>query len=89
LLLTDIVMPGGMTGRDLADQLWGQRPGLKVIFMSGYSADVLGKGTNFIRRTKSHFVQKPSSSRALLETVRRTLDEKEPVPAPGEAGRSI
>jgi two-component system, cell cycle sensor histidine kinase and response regulator CckA len=78
LLLTDIVMPGEMTGRDLAERLWGQRPGLKVIFMSGYSAEVLGKGTGFIRRTRSRFLQKPSSSRAILETVRRCLDEKEP-----------
>jgi CheY-like chemotaxis protein len=85
LLLTDIIMPGEMTGRDLAEQLWGQRPGLKVIFMSGYSADVLVKGTDYIRRTKSHFLQKPSSSRVILETVRRTLDEKEPVAAPGKA----
>jgi two-component system cell cycle sensor histidine kinase/response regulator CckA len=86
LLLTDIVMPGDMTGRDLADQLWGQRPGLKVIFMSGYSADVLGTNGDFIRRTRSHFLQKPSSSRAILETVRQCLDEKESVAAPGEGG---
>jgi CheY-like chemotaxis protein len=85
LLLTDIVMPGEMTGRDLAEQLWGQRPGLKVIFVSGYSAEVLGKGTDFIRRTKSRFLQKPSSSRAILDTVRRCLDEKEPVAVPGRA----
>ncbi len=75
LLLTDIIMPGKMTGRDLAERLWGQRPGLKVVFMSGYSADVLGKGTDFIRRTRSYFVQKPFSSRAILETVRLCLDE--------------
>jgi CheY-like chemotaxis protein len=88
LLLTDIVMPGEMTGRDLADQLWGQRPGLKVVFMSGYSAEVLGTNTDFIRRTGSYFLQKPSTSRALLEMVRRCLDQKEPESAPGEAGRA-
>jgi PAS domain S-box-containing protein len=86
LLLTDIIMPGGMSGRDLAERLWGQKPGLKVLFMSGYSADVLGKNTEFIRRTKSHFLQKPSSSRVILETVRQSLDEKEPEAAPAEAG---
>jgi DNA-binding NtrC family response regulator len=85
LLVTDIIMPGGIAGRDLAERLWGQRPGLKVIFMSGYSAEVLGKGTDFIQRSRSRFVQKPSSSRALLETVRRCLDEKESVAAPGKA----
>jgi PAS domain S-box-containing protein len=86
LLVTDIIMPEEMTGRDLADQLWRQRPGLKVIFMSGYSADVMGKNTEFIRRTKSHFLQKPCSSRALLETVRQCLDESEPLAAPKEGG---
>jgi CheY-like chemotaxis protein len=86
LLLTDIVMPGEMTGRDLADQLWGQRPGLKVVFMSGYSAEVLGTNTDLIRRNRSYFLQKPSMSQAILETVRRCLDEKESVAAPGEAG---
>jgi FixJ family two-component response regulator len=72
-----------MSGRDLAERLWAQKPGLSVIFMSGYSADVLGTNTEFIRRTKSHFLQKPSSSRVILETVRQCLDEKE---AGGRAG---
>ena len=86
LLLTDIVMPGEMTGRDLAERLWEQRPGLKVVFMSGYSAEVLGKGTDFIRRTRSYFLEKPSTSRAILETVRQCLDQTESVAAPGKAG---
>ena len=76
LLLSDIIMPEGVTGRDLAEQLRAQRPALKVIFMSGYSADVIGKDTDFFRRTNSSFLQKPVSSRALLETVRRCLDGK-------------
>jgi PAS domain S-box-containing protein len=88
LLLTDIIMPGEMTGRDLAERLCGQRRGLKVIFMSGYSAEVLGTNTEFIRRTRSQFLQKPCSSRTILETVRRCLDEKESVPAPSEGGRA-
>ena len=86
LLLTDIIMPGEMSGRDLAERLWEQRPGLNVIFMSGYSADVLGKGTEFIRRTRSYFLQKPAASRTLLETVRRCLDEKAPGAAPDQTG---
>jgi CheY-like chemotaxis protein len=87
LLLTDIMMPGEMTGRDLAERLRGQRPELKVIFMSGYSSEVLGTNTDFIRRTRSYFLQKPCSSRTLLETVRRCLDQKGPVAESGEAGR--
>jgi DNA-binding NtrC family response regulator len=76
LLLTDIVMPQGLTGRELTEQLRAQRPALKVIFMSGYSADVIGKDTEFFRRTKISFLQKPCSARTILETVRRCLDEK-------------
>ena len=76
LLLTDVIMPGEMSGRDLADRLWVQRPGLRVIFMSGHSADMLGKNTEFIRRTRSRFLQKPCSSRTLLEAVRECLDEE-------------
>ena len=76
LLLTDIVMPQGVTGRDLAEQLRASRPALKVIFMSGYSADVIGKDTDFFRRSRTDFLQKPCSARILLETVRSCLDRK-------------
>ena len=76
LLLTDIIMPEGTTGRDLAEELSKDRPGLKVVFMSGYSAQVVGKGTEFFPRTKSHFLQKPCSPGTLLQTVRQCLDKK-------------
>ena len=49
LLLSDIVMPEGMTGRDLAEQLRAQKPPLKVILMSGYGAEFLGKGIEFFQ----------------------------------------
>ena len=76
LLLSDIIMPEGITGRDLAEELRKDRPGLKVMFMSGYSAEVLGKETEFFRRTRSHFLPKPCSPAKLLQTVRQCLDEK-------------
>ena len=76
LLLTDIVMPQGITGRDLAEQLRASRPALKVILMSGYSADVVGKDTEFFQQSQSYFLQKPCSARILLETVRSCLDGK-------------
>jgi len=76
LLLTDIIMPEGVSGRDLVEQLRALRPSLKVIFLSGYSADVIGKDTDFFRRSKSLFLQKPCSAGTLLGTVRRCLDEK-------------
>ena len=76
LLLTDVVMPEGVTGRELADRLRKQNPALKVIFMSGYSPDMAGKDTELFRKTRTYFLQKPCSSRLLVETIRRCLDEK-------------
>jgi nitrogen-specific signal transduction histidine kinase/ActR/RegA family two-component response regulator len=87
LVLTDIIMPEKLTGRDLAEQLWREQPGLKVIFMSGYSAEVVGENTEFVRRTRSHFLHKPSSARTLLETVRHCLDQKDSLAASAEAAR--
>jgi CheY-like chemotaxis protein len=43
LVLTDLVMPDRINGRELAELLWKDRPELKVIFTSGYSADVVGR----------------------------------------------
>jgi signal transduction histidine kinase/ActR/RegA family two-component response regulator len=74
LLLTDIIMPEGVTGRDLAEQLRAAKPGLKVIFMSGYSAEVVGKDTEFFRRTRSYFLRKPCPTATLIQTVRKCLD---------------
>jgi two-component system cell cycle sensor histidine kinase/response regulator CckA len=76
LLLSDIIMPGGITGRELAEQLLAQRPALKVIFVSGYTADVIGKDTDFFRRSRSHLLHKPCSPRTLLTAIRRCLDGK-------------
>jgi PAS domain S-box-containing protein len=75
LLLTDIVMPDGGTGWDLAERLRAERPGLKIIFLSGYSPDLAGGKLDFIRRLNARFLRKPFSSRTILETTRRCLDE--------------
>jgi len=89
LLLTDIILPGEMTGRDLAERLWGLTPGLRVVFVSGYSADVVSRDTEFIRRTQCRFLQKPCSSRVLLETVRHCLDGRASLAASREGNREI
>ncbi len=78
LLVTDMIMPEGVTGRDLAEGMRKERPGLKVVFMSGYSKEVVGKETEFFRRNRSHFLQKPCPPGTLLQTVRQCLDEKLP-----------
>jgi CheY-like chemotaxis protein len=72
LLLTDLVMPHGLSGQDLAIQLRTDRPGLKVVFASGYSAGMARPKAEFAHG--EHFLQKPFAQEQLLETVRRCLD---------------
>ena len=72
LLFTDLVMPGGMKGWELAEQLQASRPGLKVIFTSGYSADLAGR--ELVIEEGRNFLQKPYSIHQLLDVVRRSLD---------------
>ncbi len=74
LLVTDLVMPDGITGRELADQLRAQKPELKVIFTSGYSHDITTKDTSFFARHRAAFLQKPYSPRVLAQAVRDALD---------------
>ncbi|MDQ5979826.1 MAG: two-component system, cell cycle sensor histidine kinase and response regulator CckA, partial [Verrucomicrobiota bacterium] len=72
LLLTDMIMPGGLDGQQVADRLRADRPGLRVVFMSGYTADrirhdqLLQEGFNFIR--------KPFTPDDLARCVRARLD---------------
>jgi PAS domain S-box-containing protein len=73
LLLTDLVMPGGMTGKDLAERLLKESPGLKVIYTSGYGAEVAGK--NFPMEDGVNFLTKPFQARKLAQTVRNFLDK--------------
>jgi DNA-binding LytR/AlgR family response regulator len=70
-LLTDIVMPGGMNGRQLAAELQVRRPGLPVLFMSGYS-DHIPTG-NDARLGESDVVAKPYERIRLATAVRDAL----------------
>jgi two-component system cell cycle sensor histidine kinase/response regulator CckA len=72
LLLTDVVMPDGMSGRDLADKLLKMQPELHVIFTSGYSTDFAGRELSL--KDRQSFLAKPSTPKEILECVRRTLD---------------
>jgi PAS domain S-box-containing protein len=86
LLLADLVLPGSLSGRGLAERLRQEKPELKVIFMSGYSPEAGGGKTDFVFRLKARFLAKPCATGTILEAVRSCLDEKPPAAAPGEAG---
>ena len=78
LLLTDMVMPEGLTGRDLARQLKSRQPGLKVIYTSGYSEEIL---SNEAELRDAPFLAKPYHAPQLTKLVRELLDAK-PAAAP-------
>jgi PAS domain S-box-containing protein len=71
LLLTDMVMPEGINGRELAAQLRQRKPGLKVVFTSGYSPEIIGKSFN---QGDTAFLQKPYHPPQLAQRIRETLD---------------
>ena len=73
LLLTDLVMPGGLTGKELGEQLLQQDPKLKVIYASGYSADSADK--DFSMEEGVNFLTKPFAVNKLAQTVRNCLDK--------------
>ena len=73
LLLTDMVMPEGMTGRQLADDLRAQNERLKVIYTSGYSIDLISDATEELCEGLN-FLQKPYHPQVLPATVRTCLD---------------
>lgn len=57
LVLTDLMIPGGLNGHQLVERLQADRPDLKAIFVSGYTCDSLGEET-FLDET-TNFLQKP------------------------------
>jgi PAS domain S-box-containing protein len=72
MLISDVVMPGGMNGLELAEQLRRERPGLKVLLMSGYSPDVAD--AEALQRAGIHHLPKPFEARALARRVRGAFD---------------
>jgi CheY-like chemotaxis protein len=68
LLLTDLIMPGGISGMQLAEQLRGELPDLRIIYMSGYQGSTTGG------RELANFLQKPFSPADLEAAVRSCLD---------------
>jgi signal transduction histidine kinase/CheY-like chemotaxis protein len=72
LLLTDIVVPRGIGGRELAQRLQADRPDLKVIYLTGYSAEFADREMTL--HPGQQFLQKPLQADMLLAAVRRCLD---------------
>jgi two-component system, cell cycle sensor histidine kinase and response regulator CckA len=77
LLLSDVVMPDG-GGRALAEKLLAQRPGLRVLFMSGYTDDAIVK--RGVLKAGVAFVQKPLTAKLLAARVREALADQHPTP---------
>jgi CheY-like chemotaxis protein len=71
LLLTDMVMPG-INGRELANRLTLKRPGMRVLYMSGYTSDVIiDQG---VIEAGIFLLEKPFSEAALMRKLREVLD---------------
>ena len=77
VLLTDMIMPGPMTGNDLVNELRKRKPELKVIITSGYSAELVGRDFS---NGDACFLPKPYQPHMVAQLVRRTLDGPNGVP---------
>jgi PAS domain S-box-containing protein len=70
LLFSDVVMPGGMTGDVLAEEISRLRPGVKLLYTSGYADEAIARRGMF----EGVFLEKPFTPTALLKKVREALD---------------
>ncbi len=73
LLLTDVVMPG-MNGKEFEQRIRQLKPGIKTLFMSGYTADVIAK--RGVVEEGINFIQKPFTMKDLAVSIRQILDRK-------------
>jgi two-component system, cell cycle sensor histidine kinase and response regulator CckA len=82
LLVTDVVMPE-MSGSELVNRLAERRPGVRVLYVSGYTDDeVVRRG---ISRTRDAFIQKPFTATDLMRKVREVLDSESSTTSPAAA----
>ncbi len=75
LLLTDMKMPEGISGMELAEQMIAEQPALHVIFTSGYSDDIVSP--EMLARNRARFLPKPYSYADLTRIVRESLNDQE------------
>lgn len=73
LLITDVLMPY-MNGRDLANRITSIRPGIKVLFISAYSAEILSSYQ--IDPERTDFIRKPFDKKALLARIDKLLPHR-------------
>ncbi len=74
VLVTDMVMPEGVNGRELAERTKAEKPNLRVIYCSGYTDDVLGEDS--LLRDDVNFLEKPFELNSLLQCVRDSLNKE-------------
>ena len=72
LVITDVIMPQ-MNGRDLMERIAQLQPGIKCLFMSGYTADIIAR--QGILESGLQFIEKPFSVIGLCSKVREVLDQ--------------
>ena len=72
LMVTDVVMPGGASGRELAERLTSLRPEAKVLYISGYTADAIVH--HGVLEPDIAFLQKPFTPDVLARKVREVID---------------
>ena len=70
--MTDVIMPE-MNGRDLVEQLMSYKNGIKCLFMSCYTSDIIANQGVLV--DGMHFIQKPFSQKELAAKIRKILDE--------------
>ena len=78
LVVADLVMPDGMNGKDMADRMKDELPDLNIIYISGYSREMVGRDFPLVER--ENFLAKPFQAHQLAQIVRARLDaiEQEP-----------
>jgi two-component system cell cycle sensor histidine kinase/response regulator CckA len=74
LLFSDLVMPDGLGGVELAARLRREKPSLKVVLTSGYAKEAIGQ--EFHPPVGAHFIHKPYKPQALAEAVRDALNDR-------------